>query len=64
MHVRASYSPLGVTLGKLHLPTGRVAFEEVIVCLLNELDVLPARDDWEQVLNETFLRFRTYRTWT
>ena len=63
MHVRAPYPALGKTLGKLHIPTGRVAFEEVVVFLITELGVLPARADWEKVVEETLARFRTYRTW-
>lgn len=47
VHVRASHSALGVTLGKLHLPTGRVAFEEIVTFLILELTVVPARNDWD-----------------
>lgn len=63
MHVRTPYPALGATLGKLHLPTGRVSFEEVILFLICELGVTPVREDWEEVLAETLMRFKTYRTW-
>lgn len=50
-------------LHKLHLPTGRVAFEEVLSLLLDEFEVHPARDDFLDVLAGTRLRFETFRTW-
>lgn len=64
VHVRAGVPALGATLGKLHIPSGRVAFEEVVRFLINDLAVVPTRpDDWEAVVNESELRFRTYRSW-
>lgn len=63
MHVRTEYAPLDGQLAKVHLPTGRVAFEEVIRFLFCELDVVPERDDWEKVIGETEQRFKEFRTW-
>ena len=50
-------------LHKLHLPTGRVSFEEVILLLLAEFDVKPAREDFGEVLADSRARFETFRTW-
>jgi hypothetical protein len=54
---------LGVTLARLHIPTGRVAFEEVVRLLITELRVEPNRDDWREILRDSEDRFREYRTW-
>jgi hypothetical protein len=36
-------------LYRLHIPSWRVAFEEVLRFLLEEFDVEPARDDWREI---------------
>jgi hypothetical protein len=50
-------------LYRLHVPSGRVAFEEVLRFLLGEFDVEPARDDWNEVLSDSQARFEAFRTW-
>lgn len=50
-------------LGKLHIPTGRVFFEHVLLFLVNEHDVQPARDDWLEVLGDSLHRVLKYSTW-
>jgi hypothetical protein len=62
MHACFEHPQLG-TIRKLHLPTERLAFEQVLRFLLAELKVKPARDDWDRVLSRDEERFRTYRTW-
>lgn len=60
------HAPLADEAGKklkLHLPTGRVSFEEIIVFMFDDLHVVPARSDWEAILWETLERFKTYRSW-
>lgn len=47
----------------LHVPTGRVSFEEVLRFFITEMGLRPARSDWEAVLGETEERFRAFRTW-
>jgi hypothetical protein len=47
----------------MHVPTGRVSFEEVLRFLVIELKLRPLRRDWEAVLSETEGRFRAFRTW-
>lgn len=48
---------------KSHIPTGRVALEQVVRFLIAELDIVPLRDDWEKVLQATEDRFKDWRTW-
>lgn len=50
-------------LGKLHIPTGRVAFEQVLLFLIDEMDVDLARADGRSKLDESFRKFKTYRQW-
>lgn len=50
-------------LGKLHIPTGRVFFEHVLLFLIAEHDVQHVRDDWESALGESLGRVRKYSTW-
>jgi hypothetical protein len=47
---------------KLHVPTGRVAIEQ-IVRLAIDLGAPPIRDDWEDVLARSLSRFQDWRTW-
>jgi hypothetical protein len=49
-------------LRKAHLPTGRVALEDV-VALAIELGAKPLRRDWRTVLVQTRAAFHRWRTW-
>ena len=49
---------------KYHVPTGRIAFEDVLRFAIRDLDVQPVRDAWEEVFDETRGRFETWRTWS
>ncbi len=62
LHANAALSN-GMRLDKKHLPTARVSLEEVLRFLISECDVFPARDDWQQVLDETQRRYEQHRTW-
>ena len=46
-----------------HLPSGRVALEDVLEMLLEELEVRPRRDDWRETLERTRAEFERVRTW-
>ena len=50
-------------LHKLHLPTGRVSMEAVIRFLIEDLDVVPRRPDWDRILERHEEGFRRVRTW-
>jgi hypothetical protein len=46
-----------------HLPTGRIALEQILRLAITELDVQPLRADWEQILNSTQQAYEEWRTW-
>lgn len=55
-------------LGKLHLPSGRVAIEQVMLFMIDDLGVSPAgkpdeRDTQVEILKATLERFKIHRTW-
>jgi hypothetical protein len=49
---------------KPHIPTGRVAFEEVLLYAITDLGVTPARNDAVDVLQETLRRFKAHQSWS
>lgn len=48
---------------KAHIPTGRVAIEDVIYFLIKELRIHPGTDDWQEILAEVRKPFMDYKTW-
>ncbi len=54
---------LKINLHKKHIPSGRVPLEDVIHWMIDELEVVPARDDWETVLSEAREQFKSIQTW-
>ena len=62
LHVRRS-DPEYHGLGKLHVPTGRVFFEDVLRFLIQEHGVAPARDDWREVIGEGLRKVSGFATW-
>jgi hypothetical protein len=61
LHVRDPRAPRW-PLRKAHLPTGRVALEDVVVLAI-ELGAKPLRRDWRVVLVRTRAAFHRWRTW-
>lgn len=61
LHVYHEDQDLG-PLRKLHMPTARVSFEQIIRFTINDLGVR-ARVGWEDVLAECEARFSMFRTW-
>ena len=51
-------------LHKAHLPTGRIALEQVVRLAIAEFAVEPLRPDWDEVLTEAQQRFEEHRTWS
>jgi hypothetical protein len=51
---------------KLHIPTGRVAFKQVLSFVLTDLGIEPAkpRDEAMAILDESLRRFRAFRSWS
>jgi hypothetical protein len=62
IHLRRS-DPAFEGLGKLHIPTGRVFYEDVLRFLVQEHGVQLARSDWREVLSETHRRVSTFASW-
>jgi hypothetical protein len=50
-------------LAKVHLPTGRIALEDFLRFLIQELKVKPIRADWEQVFRGTQAAYEQFRSW-
>lgn len=64
LHIGSAAIEVGGPLTrKMHIPTGRIALEEVLRSVIEDLGVQPLRDDWEQVLRETQEAFERWRTW-
>ncbi|HEY5244422.1 MAG TPA: hypothetical protein VIJ60_02055 [Acidimicrobiales bacterium] len=62
VHLRRS-DPAFEGLGKLHIPTGRVFYEDVLRFLVDEHRVQPARDDWRDVLDDSHRRVAMFASW-
>lgn len=63
LHLGSS-SKLGAkTLNKLHLPTGRIALEQVLRLAVDELGVEPLKEDWSEILSNAQGLFEQWRTW-
>jgi len=54
---------LSLELQRKHIPSGRVALEDVIRWLISELNVKPRRKDWDEVLTKAKARFLEIRSW-
>jgi len=50
-------------LEKAHIPSGRIAIEDVVLCAIRDFDVTPLRGDWETVIERHHEAFIKYRTW-
>jgi hypothetical protein len=64
MHVFADHGDMGASFHKLHVPTGRVSFEQVVRFLIEELEVDTHRRKWDDVLAESHELWREFRTWS
>ncbi|HEY3669499.1 MAG TPA: hypothetical protein VGN51_01070 [Acidimicrobiia bacterium] len=64
MHIGRGHPEHGV-LSKLHVPTGRVAFEQVLRFAITEYDVQTAkpRDEALGVLDDVLTRFHRHKSW-
>jgi hypothetical protein len=66
IHAYAKQDPrfMALDLQRKHIPSGRVALEDVIRWLISELKVKPRRDDWDEVLKKAKERFLEIRSWS
>lgn len=65
LHIKqVSGSPISV-LQKAHIPTSRIAIEDIVALLLdpNSFGVNPHRNDWETILESGRNKFHTWKTW-
>jgi hypothetical protein len=62
-HVHAYGDREGLTLHKLHLVTGRISLEALVHFLVDDLNVVPRRDDWREIVERGEEAFRQARTW-
>lgn len=51
VHLGAALGELRPTFSRLHIPTARIALEDVLRFLIRDLAVQPLRDDWSALLN-------------
>jgi hypothetical protein len=61
---RSQLSPSAVISHRVHVPTGRIALESVIILAIKELGVIPLRADWEKILTGNLEDFARFRTWS
>jgi len=52
-----------VPLQGAHVPTARIALEEVLRLAITELGARPRRDDWDEVLERSQAGYEAWRTW-
>lgn len=50
-------------LAEAHLPTNRVALEDVLRLAISSFGVRPLRNDWANILDSTQAAFEEWRTW-
>src|SRR2546427_10373337 len=61
LHLHHGAGTLQHNLADAHLPTARIAIEDVIRCVITQQGVVPLRDDWEAILAETQAAFQQWR---
>lgn len=50
-------------LHRAHLPTGRIAIEDILRVAITEFGAQPRRGDWDEVLDKTQSGYEAWRTW-
>ncbi len=63
MHLYQGAGTLQHNLPKAHLPTGRIAVEDILRLAITHFGVVPLREDWETILEITQNAFQEWRTW-
>jgi hypothetical protein len=63
LHLYQGAGVLQHNLLKAHLPTARIAIEDLLRFVITQLGVLPLRKDWEVILAETQDAFQQWRMW-
>lgn len=55
--------PEGAPYSKVHVPSGRITFEDVVEFMICELRVEPTHESWQSALDEVRQRHVQYRSW-
>lgn len=63
IHLGSSSKLGSKTLNKLHIPTGRIALEQVLRLAVEELGVKPIKTGWSDILCKAQGGFEKWRTW-
>jgi hypothetical protein len=63
LHLGAGAEIAFAPLHRVHLPTGRIAVEELLRIAITEFGARPRRGDWEEVLDRTQTGYESWRTW-
>jgi hypothetical protein len=62
IHVRITDKSFD-NLNKKHIPSGRVAFEDVLLFLFTDCAIKPKKENWSNILQETRESFREAMSW-
>lgn len=63
LHIGLSAKIAGKTANKVHLPTGRIALEQVLRLAVEELGAKPLKGEWKSILSQTQKLFEKWRMW-
>jgi hypothetical protein len=63
LHLYGGVGALQPNIRKAHLPTGRIAVEDVLRLAITHLQVIPLREDWDDIITTTQNAFQIWRTW-
>lgn len=63
LHLGAAAEIGFAPLHRAHIPTGRIAVEDVVRLAIEAFGARPRRGDWDQVLATTQDRYEAWRTW-
>ena len=63
LHLGSATKVANKTINKLHLPTGRISFEQVLRLAVDDLQAKPLNEQWNVILSDTQGRFEKWRTW-
>jgi hypothetical protein len=56
--------PPGLPFSKCHVPAGRIAMEEVLILMVDEMGVQPYAPTWRDTLDEVMGKHLEHRTWS
>jgi hypothetical protein len=64
MHLKKGSGIGRSELQRAHIPTGRMAIENIVLFVVRDFGVEPLREDWEQIVRTNLEIFERYRTWS